>query len=112
MQRKEEFFLGAVGRRGELLFRGFLGGGDAEAKFTGLGGIEGGAQGLRERLRAGVFGEHFSPSEDLHRIQQRAVGAEPGEEEAGDGDVFSHARVERRGGKWAGRVERGKRDFW
>lgn len=91
MEREDDF----LGRRvvdaaGELLFGRFFGGGDSEANFTRLGGIEGGGEGLAEGLRAGVFGEHFSPGKDLHGVQQRAVGTKPGEEQGSDGKMFAH----------------------
>ncbi len=89
MECEEEFFLGTFRGRGELLLGGFFGGGDAEAHFAGFRGIEGGGERFGDAQGAHVFGEHLAPGEDLHGVQQRAVGAEPGEEEAGDGEFFS-----------------------
>ncbi len=98
---REDEFLGAGGLDGggKLLLGGFFRGGDAEAHLAGFRGIEGGGEGFAERKRAGVFSEHFAPCEDLHGVQQRAVGAEPGEEEAGDGEFFPQGAGGWRGGE-------------
>ena len=90
MECEEEFFLGTFRGRGELLLGGFFRGGYTEAELTRLGGIESGRERLAEREHAGIFREHLAPGEDLHGVQQRAVGAEPGEEEAGDGQFLTH----------------------
>jgi len=91
VEREKKFVsAGVLDGGGELFRSGVFRGGDGGAELAGLSGVEGHAQGGGDAHRARVFRKHLAPSEDLHGVQQRAVGAEPGEEEAGDGEGLPH----------------------
>jgi hypothetical protein len=76
---------------GQFLPGGVLGGLRDMAEFARCAAVEGFGQRAGGGHHARKFLKHLRPSDDLHDVPDRTIGAEPGAEQAGNGNLTPHA---------------------
>ena len=92
LARKHEFRRRAFERTRRLFSLRFFRLGDRRANRARLARIERLTQCRADRQSMRIAREHLRPGENLHGIPDRAIRANPGEDQAGDGKCALHPR--------------------
>jgi hypothetical protein len=92
LAREHEFRRGAFEWMWRLLTLRFFRLGDRQANLARLARIEGLTPCRADRQSVRIAREHLRPGENLHGVPDRAIGANPGEDQAANGKSAPHRR--------------------
>ena len=82
-----------IGVARQLLARGFLSGLGNMAEFARFAAVKSHLQRLGRRHHLHIVMKHLRPPHHLNDIPHRAIGTEPGDQEACDGQFATHCRI-------------------